>query len=80
MRFLPTDLPYEFRPPRPWDWMRPLMAWHNRQLYKRVPPVISMQIRTADTYPIHSQNHFIWCDLNRYRTGMKINLPLLNPC
>lgn len=27
MRFLPTDLPYEFRPPKPWDWIRPLGVW-----------------------------------------------------
>lgn len=35
MRFLPTDLPYEFRPPKPWDWIRPLGVWYNDVVWLR---------------------------------------------
>jgi hypothetical protein len=29
MRWLPTDKPYTFRPPIPWDWIRPLGVWYS---------------------------------------------------
>jgi len=35
MRFLPTDLPYVFRPPKPWDWLRPLGVWHSDRAWLR---------------------------------------------
>lgn len=35
MRWLPTDRPYTFRPPRPWDWIRPLAVWHSDRVWLR---------------------------------------------
>lgn len=35
MRWLPTDRPYVFRPPIPWDWIRPLCVWHSDRAWLR---------------------------------------------
>ncbi|MDA1006296.1 MAG: lysophospholipid acyltransferase family protein [Verrucomicrobia bacterium] len=35
MRWLPTDQPYTFRPPIPWDWIRPLGVWYSDRSWLR---------------------------------------------
>lgn len=35
MRWLPTHLPYRFREPKPWDWLRPALVWVNDEFFMR---------------------------------------------
>lgn len=36
VRSYPVDLPYTFRPPKPWDWMRPwAVRWGNRTALRK---------------------------------------------
>ncbi len=35
MRWLPTHLPYRFREPKPWDWLRPLFVWLSDEFFMR---------------------------------------------
>lgn len=46
MRWLPTDKPYTFRPPIPWDWIRPLGVWYSDSAWLR------KRYRVRDVKPV----------------------------